>query len=384
MFLLEHDAKTLLALAGVPVPPGVLIESAEAIPAALPPAPWVVKAQVPVGGRGKAGLIRPAKTTAEVQSACKDILGRAHRGHAVHSLRVESALDGAEETYISLTLEPSAGSLRIMVAPQGGVDIETLAAADAGAVRTVTIDLNADAVQAALPKLVDGCADHLERALVDAIPRLMRIFLEGELRLLEINPLFVRPDGTWFAGDAKIVTDDDAVFRQPAQAELLAARGPAYPEAHRKRTYGCDFVVVDPEGELGLLTTGAGLSMMLIDELRAEGLKPFNFLDVRTGGLRGDPTRLVHVLEWIAQAPKLRAVLVNIFAGITDLGEFSRLLVEAFARVPQLKVPVVARLVGNNLETARGYLAERGIAVEPDLDAALALVRGHLQRKPAP
>jgi succinyl-CoA synthetase beta subunit len=384
MFLLEHDAKTLLALAGVPVPPGVLIESAAAIPAALPPAPWVVKAQVPAGGRGKAGLIRRAETPAELKAACAAILGQTHRGHQVHSVRVESALEGAAETYVSLALEPSAGALRIMVAPQGGVEIETLAAADANAVRTATVDLDAAAVQAAAPKLTAGCDAPLERALADALLRLARVFLDGELRLLEINPLFVRPDGTWFAGDAKIVTDDDAVFRQPAQAELLAARGTAYPEAHRKRTYGCDFVVVDPEGELGLLTTGAGLSMMLIDELRAEGLKPFNFLDVRTGGLRGDAARLVHVLEWLAQAPKLRAVLVNIFAGITDLGEFSRLLVEAFARVPQLKVPVVARLVGNNLETARGYLAERGIAVEPDLDAALTLVRKHLQRTPAP
>jgi succinyl-CoA synthetase beta subunit len=384
MFLLEHDAKTLLAGAGVPVPPGVLVERADTLPAKLPPAPWVVKAQVPVGGRGKAGLIRRAQSPAELQAACGEILGRTHRGHTVHSVRVESALEGAAETYVSLALEPSAGALRIMVAPQGGVEIETLAAADTKAVRTATVDLDAAAVQAAVPKLTAGCGAPLERALADALSRLARVFLDGELRLLEINPLFVRPDGTWFAGDAKIVTDDDAVYRQPAQAELLAARGPAYPEAHRKRTYGCDFVVVDPEGELGLLTTGAGLSMMLIDELRAEGLKPYNFLDVRTGGLRGDPTRLVHVLEWLAQAPKLRAVLVNIFAGITDLGEFSRLLVEAFARVPQLKVPVVARLVGNNLETARGYLAERGIAVEPDLDAALALVRGHLQRMPAP
>jgi succinyl-CoA synthetase beta subunit len=384
MFLLEHDAKTLLSLAGIPVPAGCLTEDAAVDAAGCPPPPWVVKAQVPVGGRGKAGLIRRAETPAELKAACAAILGQTHRGHRVDSVRVEAALEGAEEAYVSLTLEPSAGALRIMVAPQGGVEIETLAAADAAAVRTATVALDAAAVQAVVSKLTAGCAGHLSRALADALPRLTRTFLDGELRLLEINPLFVRPDGSWFAGDAKIVTDDDAVFRQAAQAELLDARGPAYPEAYRKRTYGCDFVVVDATGELGLLTTGAGLSMMLIDELRAEGIKPYNFLDVRTGGLRGDPTRLVHVLEWIAQAPKLRAVLVNIFAGITDLGEFSRLLVEAFARVPQLKVPVVARLVGNNLETARAYLAGHGIAVEPDLDAALALVRGHLQRQPAP
>ncbi len=115
-------------------------------------------------------------------------------------------------------------------------------------------------------------------------------------------------------------------------------------------------MVVDSAGEIGLLTTGAGLSMMLIDELRAAGLKPYNFLDVRTGGLRGDPARLVHVLNWIAAGSRIKVILVNVFAGITDLGEFSRLLVAALERAPQLKVPVVARLVGNNVEAAQQVL----------------------------
>jgi succinyl-CoA synthetase beta subunit len=137
-------------------------------------------------------------------------------------------------------------------------------------------------------------------------------------------------------------------------------------------------VVVDPEGELGLLTTGAGLSMMLIDELRASGIRPYNFLDVRTGGLRGDATRLVQVLTWIAQGRNVACVLVNVFAGITNLGEFSRLLVEALGQAPALKVPVVTRLVGNALDDARKVLGEAGIAVEPDLNAALALVRSAL------
>ena len=127
-----------------------------------------------------------------------------------------------------------------------------------------------------------------------------------------------------------------------------------------------------------MLTTGAGLSMMLIDELRAAGLKPYNFLDVRTGGLRGDATRLVNVLNWIADGRRVRVLLVNIFAGITDLGEFARLLIEAFERTPQLRVPVVARLVGTNLEAAREFLASRKIPVVTDLSAALAHVRRHL------
>ena len=118
-----------------------------------------------------------------------------------------------------------------------------------------------------------------------------------------MNPLFVHPDGSWIAGDAKVVTDDNALARQD---ELSALGGPsrAYPDVARKEEHGFDYVVVDPTGEIGLLTTGAGLSMMLIDELRAAGLKPYNFLDIRTGGLRGEVKRVVQVLEWLARGPR--------------------------------------------------------------------------------
>jgi len=198
--------------------------------------------------------------------------------------------------------------------------------------------------------------------------------------LIEINPLFVYPDGRWVAGDAKIVTDDNALPRQTALEALVISRSAAYPDVARKNEHGFDYVVVDPEGEIGLLTTGAGLSMMLIDELHAAGLKPYNFLDIRTGGLRGETRRLTQVLKWIGEGQKVRVLLVNIFAGITDLGEFSRLLVEAIAAAPQLKVPVVARLVGNGLPAAREVLAAAGIALHTDLDEALAAVRAHLSQ----
>src|SRR5262249_7664486 len=131
------------------------------------------------------------------------------------------------------------------------------------------------------------------KALADAGAKLAHAFMTSEAMLIEINPLFIKADGTWVAGDAKFVTDDGALERQDATRAMLNARNAAYPEAALKLDHGCDYVVVDPAGELGLLTTGAGLSMMLIDELRAMGLKPYNFLDVRTGGLRGETTRLV-------------------------------------------------------------------------------------------
>ena len=195
-----------------------------------------------------------------------------------------------------------------------------------------------------------------------------------------INPLFVYPDERWVAGDARIVTDDNALPRQTALESLVKARAAAYPDVARKHEHGFDYVVVDPEGEIGLLTTGAGLSMMLIDELRAAGMQPYNFLDIRTGGLRGETRRLTQVLTWIGEGRKVKVLLVNIFAGITDLGEFSRLLVKAIAASPQLKVPVVARLVGTNLSAARDTLAAVKIGLHTDLDAAIEEVRGHLKK----
>ena len=377
MFLLEHDAKELLAANGVAVPACNLTQNTEFDAAALPPGPWVIKAQITAGGRGKAGLIRTATRASEIKSHLRTMLGATYQGMSVRACRIESQVTGVEEAYLSFVLDPVATGVRLTLAARGGVDIESLAATP-GAIRGATVPPQLPALVAQAAHLTAGLAPHLACALNAAARELARVFLATELSLLEVNPLFVHPDGGWVAGDAKIVTDDNALFRQPWLLALLERRAAAYPEARRKQQHGCDYVVVDPGGEIGLLTTGAGLSMMLIDELRAVGLKPYNFLDVRTGGLRGDATRLVDVLGWIAEGSRVRVLLVNIFAGITDLGEFAQLLTEAFARTPQLKVPVVARLVGTGLEATREFLAARNITVVTDLGAALVHVRRHL------
>ena len=315
MYLHEHDAKQLLACYGVPVPAGCIAGIDAAIPDELPqPGPWVVKGQIAAGGRGKAGLVRKAATRAEVESQVRSMLGKTAKGRSVERVRIECCVDFVDELYIGLLLDAEAGGVRVIVSARGGMDIEA-------------------------------------------------------------NPLFVRADGSWMAGDAKVVADENALQRQPALQAMVKNNAAHYTEAAVKLEHGFDYVVVDADGELGLLTTGAGLSMMLIDELRAVGLKPYNFLDVRTGGFRGDPSRLISVLQWINAGRRVRVVLVNIFAGITDLGEFSRLLVEAIKRVPGFDKPVVARLVGNNLAAARENLAAAGIALHTDLDAAVAEVR---------
>jgi len=378
MYLLEHDAKQLLAANGIPVPEGKLFERDTTLRLeAIPQGPWIVKGQIAAGGRGKAGLIRKAATMQEIATHAGAILGATVRGRSVESVRIERQVSGADEAYLGLLLDAGAGGVRVIVSAQGGMEVESL---PPGAIRSEVAAPEAGALAACIARLTGGIEGPKGKALREAGEHLARIFLDCEALLIEVNPLFVHPDGSWVAGDAKIVTDDNALARQESLRALLGERAGAYADVARKEEHGFDYVVVDPDGEIGLLTTGAGLSMMLIDEMRAAGLKPYNFLDIRTGGLRGEVKRVVQVLQWIREGGRVKVLLVNIFAGITDLAEFSRLLVEALGAVPALKVPVVARLVGNGLPAAREVLAQAGIALHTDLDDALDAVREHLRK----
>ncbi len=379
MYLLEHDAKGLLAQHGVAVPNGALLSDKTTV-ASLPPGPWIVKGQITAGGRGKSGLIKKANTIDEVNTLIGRIIGQEAKGRTVRSVRVEQQVTGASEAYISLLLDPAEAGIRVIIAAQGGMEIESL---PPSALLAATAAPNAAALHTLIDQLTANIADPMRSALRLAGQALTGAFLAYEALLIEINPLFVLPDGRWIAGDAKFVTDDSTLPRQPAQRALLShgpdkTPEPSYLETALKDTHGCDYVVVDPAGEIALLTTGAGLSMMLIDEMRAAGLKPYNFLDIRSGGLRGETIRLINVLKWMHQGPQVKVLLINIFAGITELGEFSELLVSALRAVPEFKVPVVARLVGNGMETARGVLQAAGITLHNDLDHALAEVRTHL------
>jgi succinyl-CoA synthetase beta subunit len=315
--------------------------------------PWMVKAQVPVGGRGKAGGITRCRSGAEVASAVRGMLGTRLKGHGVDACLIEQVAHG-EERYLAVMVDPASYGLRVIYSAQGGVEIEQsglaqgrLCSPDAGAVAKALADLIADE-----PEAWRGSVAAIGRALAEML-------LDRELALAEINPLFVSEAGC-IAGDAKVVVDLDAI----------------YADACRKLAEGFDYVELDPNGEIGLVTTGAGLSMMLIDELTARGAKPLNFCDIRTGQMRGSPARLIRVLEWITARPSLKAVLVNIFAGITDLAEFARLLAAAIEASPSLRVPVVARLVGRNAAEAQRILgqAQPGMLVTEDLNAALARI----------
>lgn len=373
MMLLEHDAKELLRARGLPVPAATLARAGDAPAFDLP---IVVKAQVPVGGRGKAGGIAICNTRAEADAALRRILALSIKGHAVRACRLEAPAALGAEAYVSFIVDPAAGNVRILMSASGGVDVED--EAHRAQMLTASADADAEALSAAALTLAASLPAPISKAMTEAAPKLAHAFVALEATLLEINPLFVAPDGAWMLGDAKLVLDDNALERNAALSALLSTQGDLYPEMAFKLEQGFDFVELDAHGDIGLVTTGAGLSMQLIDELVARGMKPFNFCDIRTGGFRGDPARLIEVFRRIAAGPSIRAVLINFFAGSTDLAEIARLLVIALKEVPELEAPITARMIGNGYDEARKIIADAGdpIHVETDLELAIDRVAG--------
>ncbi|TVR06216.1 MAG: hypothetical protein EA385_16095 [Salinarimonadaceae bacterium] len=372
MLLLEHDGKTLLAARGLPTPKGVLIAPGEPPPATLPgPGPWIAKSQVATGGRGKAGGVRLCRDRAQLEAACADLATLRIKGHEPRGLRIEAAISGAQEAYLGFSLDAARGQVIVMATDRGGVDVE--AAGDD--LPRVFADLSAEAIGAAVIRLAEALPANLRRPIREAGVICARAFCEMDALLVEINPLFVFPDGRWIAGDVRFVADESALVRQPEIAALVDEKPQSYPDAAFKKTHGYDLVVVDPEGEIGLVTTGAGLSMKLIDEMTAQGLKPFNFCDIRSGGMRGDSSRLIEALRRIGEGPRMRCVLVNIFAGITDLGLFAEILVNALRASPDMRLPLVVRLAGNGEDRAEVVLRESGLPmmIERDLERAVEL-----------
>ncbi len=368
MLLIEADGKTLLRRHGIVVPDGV--ETATPIAGLNGEGPWVVKAQVPVGGRGKAGGIARCTTVDAVNQALDRLLGSKLKTHRVETCLVEPVALGTER-YLSIMVDAASYGLRVMYAADGGVDVE-----ESGAVRGLVCPPHPAAIGEALDELLQGEPPAWRSQVMSVGRKLGELLVERELALAEINPLFVSEAGC-VAADAKLVIDLNAIDRQPDLAALLAQRPAVYADAGRKLSEGFDYVELDPDGEIGLVTTGAGLSMMLIDELTDRGMRPLNFCDIRTGQMRGSPVRLIRVLEWITGRPSLKAVLVNIFAGITDLSEFAGLLSQAIKASPSLQVPVIARLVGRNAAEAQRILqeAQPGMLVTEDLTEALARLR---------
>ena len=355
----EYQGKELFRRYGIPVSDGVLATSPSEARAAAEElgGPVVVKAQVLIGGRGKAGGIKLASSPDEAEARAGEILGMDIRGHTVQKLWIERASDIAREYYLSLTFDRSAKQPLFMFTTQGGMDIEEVAATSPDAL----VKLHVDPLEGRHPWLARrlvyaaGVEDPNEQKQIAAIVmKLYDAFVGADAMLCEINPLIVTPEGEVRALDSKFTVDDNALFRHPDIAEMRDVAG-ADPLEVLAREKGVTYVKLD--GEVGVLGNGAGLTMASVDVVTFAGGRPANFCDLGGGG---DAQGVVDALEVITRDEQVRSIFFNIFGGITRCDEVARGILQAVGQM-RLELPIVVRLDGTNAEEGRRILAEASL-----------------------
>ena len=358
MDLFEYQGKQYFARFDIPVSPGGVADTVDQAVSVAEASgyPVVVKAQVQVGGRGKAGGIKLANNADEVRLHAGNILGMDIKGHVVKRLWVEHASDIAEEYYASYSLDRAAKKHLLMLSAQGGVDIEEVAAKDPSAIVKLHIDpvdgistatARQAAVDAKIPsKALDGVASILVQ--------LYRCFTEGDCDLAEINPLILKPTGEVHALDAKVSLDNNASFRH-SEWDKYRATEELDSREQLARTHDLQYIGLD--GSVGIIANGAGLAMSTLDVVNQVGGTAANFLDIG-GGANADV--MAAALEVINFDQKVKSIFINIFGGITRGEEVAKGIVEALGRV-DLRAPIVIRLDGTNAEQGREILAKAGI-----------------------
>src|SRR4051794_24754482 len=358
MDLLEYQGKQLFKNHGVPVPEGRPASSVtEAVEAADELGyPVVIKAQVLIGGRGKAGGIKLAKDRAEAEQHAEAILGMDIRGFTVHELYVEKASDIDEEYYAAIVFDRSARAPMVMLSRMGGMDVEEIAETDPKAIVRLHVDplLGFQDFHARRLAYASGIASDVIRPVGSLLARLYDTFIREDAMLVEVNPLLVTKDRKVVALDAKVTVDGNALHRHPDVAALRNV-GAGDPQEQMAKERGLTYVKLD--GNVGILGNGAGLVMSTLDVVAQAGGSPANFLDAG-GGSKADA--IVDAVEVILPDEKVTAVLFNIFGGITRCDEVARGLIEAFNRI-DVKVPFVVRLDGTNDEEGRKLLADANL-----------------------
>jgi succinyl-CoA synthetase beta subunit len=358
MDLLEYQGKQLFAKHGVPVPEG---RPATAVPEAVEAAeelgyPVVIKAQVQIGGRGKAGGIKLARDRAEAEEHATAILGMDIRGLTVHELYVEKASEIDDEYYAAVVFDRSAKKPMAMLSRMGGMDVEEVAETDPEAMRMLHVDplLGLQDFHGRRLAFESGIAKDVIRPVGAMLAKLYDVFVREDATLVEVNPLLITKSREVVALDAKVTVDDNALFRHPDVAEMrdLSAEDP---QERMAKERGLTYVKLD--GNVGILGNGAGLVMSTLDVVAQAGGKPANFLDAG-GGSKAEA--ITSAVEVILSDEKVTAVLFNIFGGITRCDEVARGLIEAFEQIKP-GVPFVVRLDGTNDKEGRALLAEANL-----------------------
>jgi malate-CoA ligase subunit beta len=364
----EYQAKELLTGFGVPVPKGGVAYSAEQAvyrAAEIGGARWVVKAQIHSGARGKAGGIKFCTGDADVRKAAKELLGTTLRtsqtgpeGLPVHRLLVEQAVPIAREVYVGLVLDRKRERIVVVAHPHGGMEIEEISQREAGAIIREVVEpaVGMQGFQARELAFGLGLGTAQVGQAVTAIRGAYRAFRDLDATMVEINPLGVTTEGHVVALDVKMSFDDNAMFRRPHVAELrdYAQEDPREAEAAE---HGLNYVALD--GDIGCIINGAGLAMATMDMIQHAGGEPANFLDIGGGA---SPERVAAAFRLVLSDQKVRAILVNVFAGINRCDWVAAGVIQA-VRAVQASVPLVVRLAGTNVQAGRRMLQESGLPI---------------------
>ncbi len=365
MKLHEHQSKEIFSKYGIPTPKGkVAYDASEARDIAKEIGePVVVKAQVLVGGRGKAGGVKLAKSPQEAEEYAKKILGMDIKGLTVRKVLVDPAVPNKAEVYLGIVVDRAQGAPVMMASAAGGMEIEEVAHVSPEKIKRATINpvLGLQAFQARDLGYGIGLDKKLVPEFVKIALALYRVFVDTDASLVEINPLFISTQDTLVAADGKLVVDDSALDRHK-ELEGLRDEDEENEVEREARLAGLSFVKLD--GNIGCMVNGAGLAMATMDVIKFYGGEPANFLDIG-GGAKAD--KVAAALRIILSDPNVKAVLLNIFGGITRGDEVARGIVEALGQV-KTDVPMVARIVGTNAEEGRRILASANMRTASSLE----------------
>ncbi len=367
----EYQAAEILARHGIPVNPGVVAETPDAAEAAARDFGGVVavKAQVHTGGRGKAGGIAIAKSPEEARAGAERILGMDIRGHTVNKVLVARGAKIAKEFYLGVVLDRPRRQNVVMASAEGGVDIEEVARERPEKIVRALADplLGLHAWQARQVGFDLGLPAAKVSGFASIVQKLYKAYVDTDATLAEINPLILTEDGEWLALDSKMSFDDNALIRLPKVEELrdLAEENATELEARRS---GISFVKLD--GTIGCIVNGAGLAMATMDAVKLHGGEPANFLDVGGGA---SAEQVAKAFRLVTADPAVRAILINIFGGITRGDVVAQGITQALEQV-KVEVPIVVRLSGTNAEEGKQVLAEAGLTAVDTMDEAAAAV----------
>jgi len=369
MKLHEYQAKSIFADVGIPVPESRLASTVEEALAAVDEIgyPAAIKAQVHVGGRGKAGGIEIATNREEAADYAEAILGMDLKGYTVEEVLVESGVDFVDELYVGVTMDRGAGEPVLMVSTEGGVDIEEVAEMTPDAIAREHVDpaFGLHPYQARKVVYEAGVDGDVALEVASILSTLYELYESNDASEIEVNPVMITSDREVVAADAVMNVDEDALFRQPDLADLAEA---SYEDDLERKAgeYGFDYVRLS--GNVGIIGNGAGLVMTTLDLVDHYGGEPANFLDIG-GGAKAE--RVANALDMVFADPNVDSVVFNIFGGITRGDEVAKGINEALGRFEEIPKPVVVRLAGTNAEEGMAILNTDLIEVEETLEAAV-------------